>query len=82
MPVTKSRNGMHDMLSLDQTNTTRFLFGEDENAAPGNVDKYLNMNATDDKFPILVRRDEFPGLVSNFNFLSKKKQKIHSPVLN
>ncbi|KAF7882633.1 uncharacterized protein EAF02_005996 [Botrytis sinoallii] len=64
MPVTKSRNGMHDMLSLDQTNTTRFLFGEEENAAPGSVDKYLNMNATDDKFPILVRRDEFPGLLS------------------
>jgi hypothetical protein len=64
MPVTKSRNGMHEMLSLDQTNTARFLFGEDENAAPANVDKYLNMNATDDKFPILVRRDEFPGLVS------------------
>ncbi|CAD6449773.1 79d3e87a-06a9-425a-8ebf-7e366b9582fa [Sclerotinia trifoliorum] len=64
MPVTKSRNGMHDMLSLDQTNTTRFLFGEDENAAPGSVDKYLNMNATDDKFPILVRRDEYPGLLS------------------
>lgn len=57
---------MHEMLSLDQTNTARFLFGEDENAAPANVDKYLNMNATDDKFPILVRRDEFPGLVSKF----------------
>ncbi|PQE29768.1 hypothetical protein CJF32_00000430 [Rutstroemia sp. NJR-2017a WRK4] len=64
MPVTKSRNGMHEMLSLDQTNTARFLFGEDENSAPANVDKYLNMNATDDKFPILVRRDEFPGLLS------------------
>lgn len=75
MPVTKSRNGMHDMLSLDQTNTTRFLFGEDENAAPGSVDKYLNMNATDDKFPILVRRDEFPGLVCNL------EKKTHSLVL-
>ncbi|ESZ95034.1 hypothetical protein SBOR_4567 [Sclerotinia borealis F-4128] len=64
MPVTKSRNGMHEMLSLDQTNTARFLFGEDENAAPANVDNYLKMNATDDKFPILVRRDEFPGLLS------------------
>jgi len=64
MPVTKSRNGMHEMLSLDQTNTARFLFGEDENSAPANVDKYLNMNATDDKFPILVRREEYPGLLS------------------
>ncbi|KAA8573651.1 hypothetical protein MFRU_001g03850 [Monilinia fructicola] len=64
MPVTKSRNGMHEMLSLDQTNTARFLFGEDESAAPANVDKYLNMSATDDKFPILVRRDEYPGLLS------------------
>ncbi|KAI9647455.1 hypothetical protein NHQ30_003840 [Ciborinia camelliae] len=63
-PVTKSRNGMNEMLSLDQTNTARFLFGEDENAAPANVDNYLNMNATDDKFPILVRQNEYPGLLS------------------
>jgi hypothetical protein len=27
--------------------------------------KYLQMNTDDDKFPILVRRDSFPGLVSN-----------------
>jgi hypothetical protein len=71
MPVTKSRNGMHEMLSLDQTNTARFLFGEDENSAPANVDKYLNMNATDDKFPILVRREEYPGLVRLFTFVWK-----------
>jgi hypothetical protein len=55
---------MHEMLSLDQTNTTRFLFGEEDGATSPDVKSYLQMNATDDKFPILVRRDEYPGLVS------------------
>jgi len=65
MPVTRSRNGMHEMLSLDQTNTARFLFGEDDGGATSpDVKSYLQMNATEDKFPILVRRDEFPGVVS------------------
>lgn len=64
MPVTKSRNGMHEMLSLDQTNTARFLFGEEEGSSTPDVSNYLQMNTTDDKFPILVRRDEYPGLVS------------------
>ena len=64
MPVTRSRNGMHEMLSIDQTNTARFLFGEDEGATSPDVKSYLQMNATEDKFPILVRRDEYPGLVS------------------
>lgn len=64
MPVTRSRNGMHEMLSLDQTNTTRFLFGEEDGATSPDVKSYLQMNATDDKFPILVRRDEYPGLLS------------------
>ncbi|RDW83178.1 putative RNA-binding protein [Coleophoma crateriformis] len=64
MPVTKSRNGMHEMLTLDQTNTARFLFGEDEGATSPDVKNYLQMNATDDKFPILVRREEYPGLLS------------------
>ena len=66
MPVTKSRNGLHEMMSLDQTNTARFLFGEEEGStsqAPS-VNNYLQMNATDDNFPILVRREEYPGLVS------------------
>jgi hypothetical protein len=64
MPVTKSRNGMHEMLSLDQTNTARFLFGDDESATPTpDVKNYLQMNATDDNFPILVKRDGFPGVV-------------------
>jgi hypothetical protein len=71
MPVTKSRNGMHDMLGLDQTNTARFLFGEEEGSAPtSDIKSYLQMNATEDKFPILVRRDEFPGVVSYLVALS------------
>jgi hypothetical protein len=64
MPVTKSRNGMQEMMSLDQTNTARFLFGEEDGAASGDIKNYLHMNTTDDKFPILVRRDEYPGVVS------------------
>jgi len=65
MPVTRSRNGMHEMLSLDQTNTARFLFGEDEGSTSPDVKNYLQMNATDDKFPIHVRREEYPGVVSS-----------------
>lgn len=55
MPVTKSRNGMQDMLSLDQTNTTRFLFGDEETPNSSDSKSYLQMHATDDNFPILVR---------------------------
>ena len=63
MPVTKSRNGMQEMLSLDQTNTARFLFGEDESAPSPDINQYLDMNGAENKFPILVRRDEYPGVV-------------------
>ena len=63
MPVTKSRNGMHEMLSLDQTNTTRFLFGDEEGSS-SDVQSYLQMNANDENFPTLVRREEYPGVVS------------------
>lgn len=63
MPVTKSRNGMHDMLSHDPSSTTRFLFG-DEEEQPSDLKSYLQMNATDDNFPILVRRDDYPHKVS------------------
>jgi len=63
MPVTRSRNGMHEMLTLDQAGTIRSLFGEDEGATSPNVKSYLQMNATDDKFPILVRQHDYPGLV-------------------
>ena len=51
MPVTKSRNGIYDT-NLDQTNTTRFLFGDDEpNALP-------QRRTPDDNFPTLVRRED------------------------
>lgn len=51
MPVTRSRNGLYDM-NLDQTNTTRFLFGDDEpNALPRG-------RTPDDNFPTLVRRED------------------------
>jgi hypothetical protein len=69
MPVTKSRNGMHDLLSLDPSNTTRFLglLRDDDSATPPpEVKNYLQMNTTNDQFPILVRRDE---LVSPDKFL-------------
>ncbi|OBT71730.1 hypothetical protein VF21_09366 [Pseudogymnoascus sp. 05NY08] len=55
MPVTKSRNGIQDMLSLDQTNTTRFLFGDEDAGGPMDSKNYLQMHATDENFPILVR---------------------------
>jgi len=55
MPVTKSRNGIRDMLALDQTNTTRFLFGDEEASTSTDPKSYLQMHATDDNFPILVR---------------------------
>lgn len=32
-------------------------------ASPG-IKGYLQMNSTDDKFPILVRRDSYPNIVS------------------
>ncbi|KAG6039087.1 hypothetical protein E4U41_003304 [Claviceps citrina] len=51
MPVTRSRNGLYDM-NLDQTNTTRFLFGDDEpNALPRG-------RTPDENFPTLVRRED------------------------
>jgi hypothetical protein len=56
MPVTRSRTGLYDMGSLDQTNTTRFLFGDDEPASQ--EPKYGRGVAPDDNFPTLVRRDD------------------------
>lgn len=51
MPVTRSRNGLYEM-NLDQTNTTRFLFGDDEpNAMPRG-------HTPDESFPTLVRRED------------------------
>lgn len=80
MPVNglaaRKQNDMPDLtsvLSLGQINTTGFLFGDDDEKSQAKKDQsttspdvksYLQMNATDDKFPILVRRDDYPGLVS------------------
>lgn len=76
MPVTGLRGRTHDSvpehsasMGLGHINTTSFLFGDDdekskESTTSPDVKSYLQMNATDDKFPILVRRDEFPGVVS------------------
>ncbi|OAQ79983.1 RNA-binding protein [Purpureocillium lilacinum] len=57
LPVTRSRNGPYDM-NLDQTNTTRFLFGDDEPRA-------LHRGQTpDEHFPTLVRREDQMSLSS------------------
>lgn len=53
MPVTKSRNGIQDMLALDKTNTARFLFGDEENNGSSDPKSYLHQ--TEDGFPILLR---------------------------
>lgn len=50
MPATKSRSGPYET-NLDQTNTARFLFGEDEPNLP-------NRHTPDHSFPTLVRRDD------------------------
>ncbi|RKF71683.1 putative rna-binding protein [Golovinomyces cichoracearum] len=62
MPVTKTRFGLREM-ALDQTNTARFLFGEEETPSSGLSD-YLQVNATEENFPILVRREDYPSLLS------------------
>ena len=62
-------------MGLGQINTTRFLFDEDDAERHGGktdanattspkVKSYLQMNATDDNFPILVRHEEYPNMVS------------------
>lgn len=58
MPVTRSRTGMYDV-GLDQTNTTRFLFGDEETNAGGH-------SGPDANFPTLVRHDD--QIVSIFMF--------------
>ncbi|KAI4206974.1 MAG: hypothetical protein LQ346_000806 [Caloplaca aetnensis] len=77
MPVTGSKNRIYGnygdyaaAMGIGHINTTGFLFGDEDEAAKKepatspDVKNYLQMNATDDKFPILVRRDEYPGLLS------------------
>ncbi|CEJ94096.1 Putative Pumilio domain-containing protein [[Torrubiella] hemipterigena] len=57
MPATKTRVGPYES-NLDQTNTARFLFGEDEpNAMP-------HRHTPDHTFPTLVRRDDQISLSS------------------
>ncbi|KAH0496415.1 hypothetical protein TgHK011_003776 [Trichoderma gracile] len=51
MPVTRTRSGFYD-LNIDQTNTARFLFGEDETS------HLSGGHQPDDSFPTLVRRDD------------------------
>ena len=74
MPVTGARSRNHETVpehsatvGLGQINTTSFLLDDEdskESTISPDVKNYLQMNATDDKFPILVRRNEFPGVVS------------------
>lgn len=79
MPVTGSRSRRDTTVTdyaaamgLGHINTTGFLFGDDDEKTAAqkeattspDVKTYLQMNDTDDKFPILVRRDGYPGLVS------------------
>lgn len=81
MPVTGLRSRNHETvpehsatMGLGQINTTSFLFDDEdskESTTSPDVKSYLQMNATDDKFPILVRRDEFPGVVSDNEKLKK-----------
>ena len=56
-------------MGLGHINTTSFLFGDDEDSKESttspDVKSYLQMNATDDKFPILVQRNGYPGVVSS-----------------
>lgn len=61
MPVTRSRTGFYDT-NLDQTNTTRFLFGDDE-------PHHLTSGYTaDESFPTLVRRDDQIVSTHSFSF--------------
>ena len=60
------------VMDVGHINTTGFLFGDDEEKSGSKKEattspdhkSYLQMSATDDKFPILVRHDDHPGLVS------------------
>ncbi|KHJ35245.1 putative rna-binding protein [Erysiphe necator] len=63
MPVTKTRPSFRDM-SLDQINTARFLFGEDESNTSSGANEFLQVNATEENFPILVRREDYPNMLS------------------
>ncbi|CAK7267437.1 hypothetical protein SEPCBS119000_002549 [Sporothrix epigloea] len=60
MPVTRSRTGFYDFSSLDQTNTTRFLFGEEEDHANNTETKTFKaalpaVSSHAESFPTLMR---------------------------
>lgn len=63
MPVTKSRNGINDMQSLDQTNITGFLFNDEDEQKP----QYLRASTTAENFPILkeIQHNEYPYKVGS-----------------
>ena len=74
MPVTRSRTGFYDFSSLDQTNTTRFLFGEDEeHANNGETKMYKAPNnvvpGRDESFPTLTRSEGQTNMVSYSQYL-------------
>lgn len=58
------------VISPEQMRASSFLFEDDYERSKYqevfDVKSYIQMNATDDKFPILVRRDSFPGIVCLF----------------
>ncbi|PSR87064.1 armadillo-type protein [Coniella lustricola] len=65
MPVTKSRTGFYD-ISLDQANTTGFLFGDDDNTQETSLYTQTNL---EDNFPTLVSRP-------NMNSISNEASNI------
>lgn len=60
---------MHDILNQDPSNTTRFLFGEDDSVTSPDIKSYLQMNTTEDNCPVLIRHNPGPSLVSPDRFL-------------
>ena len=81
MPVTSSFNRKREsvpeysaVMGVGHINTTGFLFGDDdekptgqkESATSPDVNSYLQMNTTDDNFPILIRNNHQPGLSVGF----------------
>ncbi|KAI9713362.1 MAG: hypothetical protein M1812_006640 [Candelaria pacifica] len=64
--------GIASALSLGQINTTGFLFGDDDekpltkkepnSTTSPDVKSYLQINTADDKFPVLIRREDYEGL--------------------
>ena len=73
--MTRQRDSPTDyssIIGMGPINTTGFLFGDDDEKTSAQKDSttspdvksYLQMNTTDDKFPILIRNNVHPGLVS------------------